>query len=624
MSVGGIFSGLKFNEPVKDMSANTSFMSTKEIDAKLGDKITGKVVSSENGNVTIDVNGKLLNAKLEGNVSFNNGDTVTFDVKGSTNNQITLSPLYTNTANISTAIKALTYANLPVSDMSISMADSMINQNMKIDSDSLISMYRQVSSFAETDPATIVEMKKFGLEINTNNIESFTAFKNYENQVTSGMNDIMNSIPAALKELSITGNNQEFTAFALDVINTFRGGEEIVPEDNLIKNPEIQGENSVENQTDNQAGSSQNSTAEPAIISNKTIINGDVLNDAIINGSEKEINQGVINENLIKGELAKGDMVNSGLDRDNNALESDKELLKQVISEHNDLTSNGTLNSAHDITSKDGWNSFTMFEKSNMVDALKSAGLDELTSKHLLSENATDKDFIDATRNLLMKGKLNDAMKEMISSDKFGSVLKNQMSSQWLLNPIDVSQKETVENLYRKLNEQVKNLTESLSNASMSNAGLSNTALAANLADMNNNLDFMNQMNNVYQYIQLPLKMAGSEATGDLFVYTDKKSLARKDGNVSALLHLDMDHLGPLDVYASITPGNNVFTKFTLADDSVLDFIEANMHILNERLENRGYSLKTEMVTKDNNTSSGNTDDVPKTNIMKYSFDMRA
>ena len=39
---------------------------------------------------------------------------------------------------------------------------------------------------------------------------------------------------------------------------------------------------------------------------------------------------------------------------------------------------------------------------------------------------------------------------------------------------------------------------------------------------------------------------------GELYVYTNKKNLADNDGNVSAFLHLDMDHLGPVDVYVAM------------------------------------------------------------------------
>jgi hypothetical protein len=157
---------------------------------------------------------------------------------------------------------------------------------------------------------------------------------------------------------------------------------------------------------------------------------------------------------------------------------------------------------------------------------------------------------------------------------------------------------------------------------------------------MNSNMDFMNQMNNMYQYVQIPLKMNGSETTGDLFVYTNKKNLANKDGNVSALLHLDMANLGPVDVYASITPGNNVFTKFYLADDATIDFINDNIHILTERLEKRGYNMKSELVNKSEDNVSredgleaASINGIGKTGqvsseaarlIKKYSFDMRA
>ena len=71
---------------------------------------------------------------------------------------------------------------------------------------------------------------------------------------------------------------------------------------------------------------------------------------------------------------------------------------------------------------------------------------------------------------------------------------------------------------------------------------------------------------------------------GELFVYTNKKNLARKDGQVSALLHLDMEHLGPLDVYVALKD-TKVSTKFYVQNDAILDYLEANMDVLTERLQ---------------------------------------
>ena len=41
-----------------------------------------------------------------------------------------------------------------------------------------------------------------------------------------------------------------------------------------------------------------------------------------------------------------------------------------------------------------------------------------------------------------------------------------------------------------------------------------------------------------------------------------------KDGNVSALLHLDMENLGPMDVYVAMQ-NNRVNTHFYMQDDDM-------------------------------------------------------
>ena len=65
-----------------------------------------------------------------------------------------------------------------------------------------------------------------------------------------------------------------------------------------------------------------------------------------------------------------------------------------------------------------------------------------------------------------------------------------------------------------------------------------------------------------------------------------RKNLARKDGQVSALLHLDMEHLGPLDVYVTLKD-TKVSTKFYVQNDAILDYLEANMDVLTERLQKK-------------------------------------
>ena len=72
----------------------------------------------------------------------------------------------------------------------------------------------------------------------------------------------------------------------------------------------------------------------------------------------------------------------------------------------------------------------------------------------------------------------------------------------------------------------------------------------------------------------------------------------KKDGNVSALLHLDMPHLGMVDVHVAMQ-AQRVSTKFYLQDESMMDFMEEHMDLLTARLEKRGYQANVQMVVKE-------------------------
>ena len=102
--------------------------------------------------------------------------------------------------------------------------------------------------------------------------------------------------------------------------------------------------------------------------------------------------------------------------------------------------------------------------------------------------------------------------------------------------------------VYEKIVKSLHTLNETLQQS-----GAQNTALQESITNLSENIDFMNQLNQMYTYVQLPLKMQNGEKNGELYVFTNKRSLAEKDGEVSALLHLTMEHLGPLDVYVKIS-----------------------------------------------------------------------
>lgn len=159
----------------------------------------------------------------------------------------------------------------------------------------------------------------------------------------------------------------------------------------------------------------------------------------------------------------------------------------------------------------------------------------------------------------------------------------------WSLRPEDVEYPEKVEQLYQKLGRQLKGFADALGEN-----GQSGSQAYQAVSNLSQNVDFLQQINQTYAYIQLPLHLRqGEHKTGELFVYTNKKNLAKRDGQVSALLHLDMEHLGPLDVYVAMQDVK-VSTKFYVQNDAVLDYLESNMDVLTQRLKKRGYDCNCE------------------------------
>ena len=180
--------------------------------------------------------------------------------------------------------------------------------------------------------------------------------------------------------------------------------------------------------------------------------------------------------------------------------------------------------------------------------------------------------------------------KELIGSREYGKLLKNEISSELLLSPKDVADKEEVQEYFERVVRETSRAAELLNST-----GRGDTTLAKGTESLRENVDFMNQMNQVFTYVQLPLKMNQESAHGDLYVYTNRKRLESNDGNVSALLHLDMEHLGTMDIHVAMNAEGNVKTHFIMQKEEMLDFIAGHLPELDRRLSERGYNMTSDV-----------------------------
>ena len=226
----------------------------------------------------------------------------------------------------------------------------------------------------------------------------------------------------------------------------------------------------------------------------------------------------------------------------------------------------------------------------------------------------------------LAKGGLEtDDVKELFSHKGYQKLLNNVMEEQWLVRPSDVKSKAKISDLYERLERQMEDISKVLRLT-----GNENSALGRSVDQIRGNVEFMNQVNQIYNYVQIPLKMSGQNANGDLYVYTNKRRARGENDELSAFLHLDMEHLGSTDVSVKMK-GKSVDTNFSFSDDESYALVEKYLPILDAKLSALGYNV-TLTVSGDRGKVDFVEDflkkDLPGAGstgvVHRYSFDVRA
>lgn len=530
---------------------------------KPGQTLQGTVVSRDGNSVQIELAQDFaINAKIDKSVNLALGQMMSFEVKANSSSFMSLAPLYTNTANTATILRALAAAGMPETAENIEMVAKMMEEGMPIDKESILNMSRLIMDFPGKNPTSIIQMTRLELPVTEANIEQFEQYKAANHQILGSAGAIMEELPKAFTELVNSGQGDKALAFYQAVIDIFAG--DGAGEDGTV---------TVQSGADKPAQADENVLQE-SVQAEKNATGADAESTQNIGGDGQA-------QNKLAAELAK------------------QTELPETGNQAEDASQAGTARQTGEGAVQDGRAPVLSQEQwTRLGDALRELGMNEETAAQVKNGAFTPKEVLQFVKQLIPKAFRGDvpeqALHRLLGGKEFQMLLKDEIGRQWTIEPRDVADKKQVEQLYERIREQTARLSQALETA-----GKGDAPAARSVQNLQSNVDFMNQMNHLYTYVQLPLKMLGNNAHGDLYVYTNKKNLAARDGQVSALLHLDMEHLGPLDVYVTMKE-KQVATNFTVADEGVLELIEKNIEVLNKRLEGRGYSLKAQMHVKEN------------------------
>lgn len=527
-----------------------------------GQSVTGEVIEKNGSDILLAIGkNQMLRAKLDAGIPVEEGQMMTFSIKNASGAKVILSPLYANTGNDPNVSKALQMAGIPENALTGKMVQTMMQEGMSIDRDSLSRMLRVVSANPEANVETVVQLSRLEIPVTENTLFQMEAYKNLEHQITDGIFEIADALQNTAAVMINDGDAEGAVSLYREILSLLSEGESVQP------------------QAEGEAQISVGLPSEETLPLKEAVR---LLNE-FLNGDALQPDKEIVEENALLRE--------SGLQ-----TEKGQEFLGQQKIESG-LQTEGQQRAESSIQADGGT-------------PLKTIGvLLERLEKALLSDEIAPHQ--------------RESISRLFSGKEFQQAIKNEMIKQWLLTPEDVGKEHKAEELYEKLNSQLSRFSQTL-NQSVG----ADTSLAKAVSNLSGNIDFMNQMNQMFTYIQLPLKLQSQEANGELYVYTNKKNLAKKDGEVSALLHLDMEHLGSVDVYVSMKD-TKVSTQFRLKDDSALDLIAGHIDLLNERLNKRGYTMNASFVKKGEEETGSVMEEILKQDknisiLSGYSFDARA
>ena len=217
----------------------------------------------------------------------------------------------------------------------------------------------------------------------------------------------------------------------------------------------------------------------------------------------------------------------------------------------------------------------------------------------------------------LLRNKLHGVLK----GDKASRLLNELVRDTFSMKMTDVADSESVKEHIAKTLDKLSSVSEYA--ASNQSAELSNVA-----SRMSNNMEFLNSMNQFMAAVQVPIKNIGEHGDGELYVYRRNKQKCGEDDTVKAFLHLDMEHLGALDIYVTLK-GSSVATNFKVEDESVLDFLETNMEQLTKKLAEDGYNVTASISKTDDGVGFDFEKEViapvlPVSDVRRFRFDMKA
>lgn len=213
--------------------------------------------------------------------------------------------------------------------------------------------------------------------------------------------------------------------------------------------------------------------------------------------------------------------------------------------------------------------------------------------ERLKDGDVSPKEFLTILRNTASL--VNDTtLQAMTGTDAFGKLFEQAFLSSFTMTPKELATPGKAEEFYDKAYARLHSISDALSGqASFGNSDSLDLANQKS-GNMQKQIEFLKSLNEMFTYLQLPVKLKNKIRTSDLYVYTKKEAMRNNPKQLSVLLHLDMDYLGPLDIHLSLNHAT-VKSQIYCEDADTKKFLIAQIPSLKTALNLKGYLFEAEV-----------------------------
>lgn len=545
-----------------------------------GQTLSGHIIDLLNKDITIQLNNEnIIKATLLDTLSINLniGDTISFTAQTLADGTITIEPLKSfSDSQLQFIIKALQSSGIPQNERSISVVKELLENNMPIDKNTVSKILIQSNSNKDISIKNLVLMNKLHIPVTHENVKQFTDYTVNEHRILNQLTDIADNITNVLNSKDTPS---QIVSFNSDFVNIF---------------------------TENNASPSVPVEQEFISIISKFNNDSEFSNLLENTGFTKEFSLDSVNPREALNHLANlpKEIVNTLPKTTQTILENINDDFQEIINHNNELSI--TINNS---------------QRQELASLLSRYSPDSPIINQIREGELPAKESLILLNNLLEKLPENEAA-TVIKSKPYQSILKASIIGEWTLTPKDLTQEDKIKEKY----DDIYNELNKLGHLMQKDTSAAGDKLFSSSQNAKNNLDFMNTLNEMFSYIQLPIRLKGQNVHSDLYVMTNKKKLAKDNSNISVLLHLDMQNLKPLDVRINLQ-NQSVDAKFYMSDEFSKKIVETNIESLENALLEKGYLLTHQVIheKKEIDIVKDFLDvDSSTTAIKRYSFDIRA